>query len=66
METKNNSSSSSVTVSETFKFNGKWATLALLLAAFITSAIVYKCLRGRINAETNVQADVELPATAPE
>lgn len=54
----------SVTVTERFKFDAKWATLALLLAAFLTSAIVYKCMRGRINAETNVQADVGLPATA--
>lgn len=50
-------------MTETFKLNEKWASLVLLLLV-MGSAIVYKRLRGGTNAESNVQADIELPATA--
>ncbi|PPD73922.1 hypothetical protein GOBAR_DD29141 [Gossypium barbadense] len=51
----NNGSSATVSVTETFKFNGKWAALVLPLLLMV-SAAVYKCMRSR----TNVQAEVEL------
>ncbi|PPR94215.1 hypothetical protein GOBAR_AA26461 [Gossypium barbadense] len=51
----------SVSMTESFKFNGKWASLVLLLVVMlglIISATVYKCKRGC--ADVVVETEVEL------
>ncbi|XVF38653.1 hypothetical protein REPUB_Repub20aG0121000 [Reevesia pubescens] len=67
MPNKSSSSTTgSITITETLRFNGKGVAVALLLlamCALLIAAMAYKCTRGRRNdAKVDVQTGVQLAA----